>query len=82
MFVFFWEESRFIYSYFLGLEGGLGFREGFFYEGKKYCKGLEFVGFETVFVFVFLRVFVEKELFKMFGVFLVGRVNVWSCCFF
>ncbi|TEA32963.1 hypothetical protein DBR06_SOUSAS7410011 [Sousa chinensis] len=76
----FWEEPRPTQSYPVGLEGGLGPREGPPYEGKKHCKGLEPLGPETAPVPASPRAPAEKEPLKMPGVSLVGRVNAWSCC--
>ncbi|KAM5242712.1 protein FAM181A isoform 1-T3 [Hipposideros larvatus] len=76
----FWEEPRPPHSYPVGLEGGLGPREGPPYEGKKHCKGVEPLGPETAPVPMSPRAPVEKEPLKMPGVSLVGRVNAWSCC--
>uniref|UniRef100_A0A0D9RF42 Family with sequence similarity 181 member A n=2 Tax=Chlorocebus sabaeus TaxID=60711 RepID=A0A0D9RF42_CHLSB len=76
----FWEEPRPTHSYHVGLEGGLGPREGPPYEGKKNCKGLEPLGPEIVPVPMSPRALAEKEPLKMPGVSLVGRVNAWSCC--
>nr|XP_008270121.1 protein FAM181A [Oryctolagus cuniculus]XP_051682077.1 protein FAM181A [Oryctolagus cuniculus]XP_051682078.1 protein FAM181A [Oryctolagus cuniculus]XP_051682079.1 protein FAM181A [Oryctolagus cuniculus]XP_051682080.1 protein FAM181A [Oryctolagus cuniculus]XP_051682081.1 protein FAM181A [Oryctolagus cuniculus]XP_051695094.1 protein FAM181A-like [Oryctolagus cuniculus]XP_051695095.1 protein FAM181A-like [Oryctolagus cuniculus]XP_051695096.1 protein FAM181A-like [Oryctolagus cuniculus]XP_05 len=76
----FWEEPRPTHSYPLGLEGGLGPREGAPYEGKKHCKGLEPLGPETASVPLSPRALADKELLKMPGIPLVGRVNAWSCC--
>ncbi|XP_037691177.1 protein FAM181A [Choloepus didactylus] len=76
----FWEEPRPTHSYPMGLEGGLGPREGTPYEGKKNCKGLGPLGPETTPVPASPRVLAEKEPLKMPGVSLVGRVNAWSCC--
>ncbi|ELV12145.1 Protein FAM181A [Tupaia chinensis] len=76
----FWEEPRPTHSYPMGLEGGLGPREGPPYEGKKNCKGLEPLGPETAPMPVSPRALAEKEPLKMPGVSLVGRVNAWSCC--
>ncbi|XP_058511300.1 protein FAM181A [Ochotona princeps] len=76
----FWEEPRPTHSYPMGLEGGLGPRQGPPYEGKKTCKGLEPLGPETTLGPLSPRVLAEKELLKMPGVPLVGRVNAWSCC--
>uniref|UniRef100_A0A8B9XDL9 Family with sequence similarity 181 member A n=1 Tax=Bos mutus grunniens TaxID=30521 RepID=A0A8B9XDL9_BOSMU len=76
----FWEEPRPTHSYPVGLEGGLGPREGPPYEGKKHCKGLEPLGPETTPVPTSPRAPAEKEPLKMPGVSLVGRVSAWSCC--
>ncbi|XP_032143440.1 protein FAM181A [Sapajus apella] len=76
----FWEEPRPTHSYHVGLEGGLGPREGSPYEGKKNCKGLEPLGPETASVPMSPSALAEKESLKMPGVSLVGRVNAWSCC--
>uniref|UniRef100_A0A8D0R221 Family with sequence similarity 181 member A n=1 Tax=Sus scrofa TaxID=9823 RepID=A0A8D0R221_PIG len=71
----FWEEPQPTHSYPVGLEGGLGPREGPPYDGKKHCKGLEPLGPETS-----PRAPAEKEPLKMPGVSLGGRVSAWSCC--
>ncbi|KAM4832314.1 protein FAM181A [Urocitellus parryii] len=76
----FWEEPRPTHSYPLGLEGGLGPREGPPYESKKSCKGLESLGPETAPVPMSPRALADKEPLKMPGVSLVGRVDAWSCC--
>ncbi|KAL2789564.1 protein FAM181A isoform 1, partial [Daubentonia madagascariensis] len=78
----FWEEPRPTHSYPMGLEGGLGPREGPPYEGKKNCKGLEPLGPEAAPVPMSPRALAEKEPLKMPGVSVsvVGRSNAWSCC--
>uniref|UniRef100_G3TYB5 Family with sequence similarity 181 member A n=2 Tax=Loxodonta africana TaxID=9785 RepID=G3TYB5_LOXAF len=76
----FWEEPRPAHSFPLGLEGGLGAREGPPYEGKKTCQGLEPLGPETAPVPMSPRALAEKEPLKMPGVSLMGQVNAWSCC--
>ncbi|XP_006839692.1 PREDICTED: protein FAM181A [Chrysochloris asiatica] len=75
----FWEEPRPAHSFPLGLEGGLGPREGPPYKCKKTCQGLESLGPETAPVCLSPRALVEETL-RMPGVSLVGHVNAWSCC--
>ncbi|KAB0402425.1 hypothetical protein E2I00_001408, partial [Balaenoptera physalus] len=74
----FWEEPRPTHSYPVGLEGGLGPREGPPYEGKKHRKGLELLGPETAPVPSSPRAPAEKEPLKMPGVSLVGLFGSMS----
>ncbi|KAM5274220.1 protein FAM181A [Ctenodactylus gundi] len=76
----FWEEPRPTHSYSMGLEGGPGPREGPPYESKKNCKGFEPFGSEAAPGPLSPRAVADKELLKMPGVSLVGRVDAWSCC--
>ncbi|XP_006879161.1 PREDICTED: protein FAM181A [Elephantulus edwardii] len=76
----FWEEPRPAHSFPMGLEGGLGPREGAPYEGKKTCQVLEPLGPEMVPMPLSPRALAEKELLKMSGVSLVGHINAWGCC--
>ncbi|XP_075387386.1 protein FAM181A [Tenrec ecaudatus] len=69
----FWKEPRPAHSFPLGLEGGLGSREGPPYEGKQTCQGLEPLAPGSP------RALVEERL-KVPGVSLGGRINAWSCC--
>ncbi|XP_069853889.1 protein FAM181A-like [Dipodomys merriami] len=76
----FWEEPRPTHSYAVGLEGGLGSREGPPYENKKTCHGLEPLGLESTPVPMSPRVPADKNPLGMPGMSLGGRMDAWGCC--